>query len=142
MTEPGRLAEPGRLTLPLWVRLLRFGFTGVLMTGVHVAFAAVLIEGFGHGAAVANGLAFAGATALSFVINTLWSFASRMDARRLLRFLTVSLVGCAVAMTVAGAAQAAGLGHWLGIGLVVLTVPPLTFLLHNFWTYRGSGSGG
>jgi hypothetical protein len=28
------------------------------------------------------------------------------------------------------------LHYWLGIGLVVCVVPPVTFLLHSLWTYR------
>lgn len=118
------------------VRALRFAVTGVLMTGVHVAVAAALIGLLSVGGPVANGVAFAVATVGSFVLNTAWSFASRLEAGRLARFASVSLVGCAVAIGVAAAAEAAGFGPWAGIGFVVLSVPPLTFALHNFWTYR------
>ena len=39
-------------------------------------------------------------------------------------------------MAMSGAAQYYGLHYWYGIGLVVCIVPPVTFLLHNFWTYK------
>lgn len=118
------------------VRALRFAVTGVLMTGLHVAVAAALLTVLSLGAAVSNGIAFAVATVVSFAVNTAWSFSSRMGAATLLRFLAVSLIGCGVSMTVAGAAEAAGFAPWAGIAFVVLVVPPLTFVLHNVWTYR------
>jgi len=31
-----------------------------------------------------------------------------------------------------------GGNHWVGIAAVVLIVPPTTFLLHRYWTYRGA----
>ena len=118
------------------VRAFRFAVSGALATGVHVAVAAAMLKLFLLGPAVANGIAFAVATVGSFVVNTTWSFASRMDAARLLRFVVVSLVGCGLAMAVAAIAEAAGFGPWTGIGFVVLLVPPVNFVLHNAWTYR------
>ena len=34
------------------------------------------------------------------------------------------------------------LPDWLGIGLVVLTVPPITFLLYQFWVFAPSARQG
>lgn len=120
----------------LSVRAFRFAVAGTLATGVHVAVAAVMLKVLLLGPALANGIAFAVATIGSFVVNTTWSFASRMDSARFARFGTVSLIGCGLAMGVAAAAEAAGFGPWAGIAFVVLAVPPVTFVLHNAWTYR------
>jgi putative flippase GtrA len=85
---------------------------------------------------IANGVAFVVATIFSYTINTLWSFSSPLHGRNLFRFVAVSMVGCLLAVTVSGTAQHYGLHYWYGIGLVVFTVPPVTFLLHSLWTYR------
>lgn len=122
----------------LLVRVFRFGITGVMVTGVHVLVAGALLGFAGFGGALSNGIAFWVATAVSWVAHTTWSFSSRLSVGRSLRFVTVSLIGCAVAMSVAGAAESAGLPAWAGIVFVVMSVPPLTFVLHNFWTYAGT----
>ena len=90
----------------------------------------------GFSPARANGLAFAVATLCSYVVNTKWSFAKKLQRHNFFRFIVVALFGLGTTMAVAKAAQAAGLSDYLGIVVVVVVMPPIMFLLHNFWTYR------
>jgi putative flippase GtrA len=115
---------------------LRFGISGLLATGVHVLVAVVFIRTVWPAPSIANGVAFVVATIFSYLINTTWSFSSPWHGRNLLRFCVVSCVGLVLAMMISGAAQHYGLHYLWGIFLVVLSVPPVTFLLHSFWTYR------
>lgn len=124
------------LATPLARRALRFAVTGIGVTVLHVIIAAGLIEAAGWRPALANGAAFAVATLTSYLCNTLWSFSQTPAPANLARFVIVSLLGLGIAMAVSGAAEAWGLPYWLGIAAVVLSVPPTTFLLHAFWTYR------
>lgn len=117
-------------------RLLRFGMTGVLVTTVHALIAILCVETGLTGPALANGAAFTGATLLSYVINTRWSFAMPLHGRTLARFLLVSLVGFWLAVMIAGAVERAALDYLLGIAAVAAVVPVLTFCMHNFWTYK------
>ncbi|RBA56865.1 GtrA family protein [Stutzerimonas zhaodongensis] len=119
-------------------RLLRFGLTGMLATLMHSLIAIACVETALAGPAMANGIAFIGATLLSYVINTRWSFARPLQGRTLARFLLVSLIGFCTAMTVAGAVERAALNYLFGIAAVAMVVPLMTFFLHNFWTYKGS----
>lgn len=114
----------------------RFAISGLLVTGLHVFVAAGFIRLLVAAPPVANGVAFVVATVFSYMINTLWSFSRPLYGRNLLRFVLVSMVGCLLAMTVSSVAQDYGLHYLHGIGLVALVVPPVTFLLHNYWTYR------
>lgn len=114
----------------------RFAISGLLVTGLHVFVATGFIRLLAAAPPVANGVAFVVATVFSYMINTLWSFSSPLYGRNLLRFVLVSMVGCLLAMTVSSVAQDYGLHYLYGIGLVALVVPPVTFLLHNYWTYR------
>lgn len=114
----------------------RFTISGVLVTGLHVLFAVSLIRWAQVSPELANGLAFAAATIFSYVINTLWSFSSPLHGRTLIRFIVVSLLGLLLTVAVSGLAEFYGLNYWLGIACVVCTVPPVTFLLHRFWTYQ------
>lgn len=114
----------------------RFAVSGLLVTGLHAAIAAGLIETILPQPALANGAAFVVATLTSYLLNAYWSFSQTPAPSNLLRFLIVSVLGLFVAMSVAGLAAAYGLPYLAGIACVVAVVPPLTFLLHNYWTFR------
>ncbi|MGN5478970.1 GtrA family protein [Cupriavidus basilensis] len=74
-------------------QVARFLVAGASSTGVHVAVAATLISVMGTSPVTANGVAFLCATACSYLLNTLWSFSSRLRHRTLGRFAAVSLLG-------------------------------------------------
>ncbi|WP_320110091.1 GtrA family protein [Pseudomonas sp. B21-053] len=117
-------------------RALRFAVTGLFVTALHAVVAVLFINFVMPMPPLANGVAFAVATVVSYLINTTWSFSARLHGRTLLRFMMVSGAGFMLAMFVAWAAQIAGLNYLMGIGAVALTIPAFTFVLHNFWTYR------
>ena len=117
-------------------RGVRFAVTGLFVTALHALVAVLFINFIAAQPPLANGVAFAVATVVSYVINTTWSFSARLHGRTLLRFLLVSVGGFFLAMLVAWTAQIAGLHYLLGIVAVALTIPAFTFVLHNFWTYR------
>lgn len=110
--------------------------TGLFVTALHAVVAVLFIHFVMPMPPLANGVAFAVATVVSYLINTTWSFSARLHGRTLMRFMTVSGAGFLLAMFVAWVAQLAGLNYLLGIGAVALTIPAFTFVLHNFWTYR------
>lgn len=124
---------------PFFARLVRFGVTGLLATGIHVAVAVTLITRLGMFPYVANPIAFLTATGFSYATNTLWSFSSRMSHRTLWRYACVAAFGCLATMAIAAAAEAAHLDYRLGIVLVIVLVTPATFALHSLWTYRSAG---
>jgi putative flippase GtrA len=117
-------------------RAIRFALTGIFVTGVHFVIAVMIIELIIPAPPLANGMAFVGAALVSYLINTIWCFSGQLHGRTLLRFIVVSILGFFLAMLVAWIAEEAGLSYILGICAVALTIPPMTFALHNFWTYR------
>jgi putative flippase GtrA len=114
----------------------RFAVSGLLSTALHALLAVGIIVFLLPKPAIANGVAFVLATFFSFVMQTMWSFSSRPSRRNLARFIVVATIGLALTVLVSGTAQYLGLHYLWGIALVVCTVPPVTFLLHKFWTYR------
>lgn len=121
-------------------RAWRFGLSGLMVTGVHVLVALGFVSYVVNAPALANGVAFVVATCVSYFVNTLWSFSAPLHGRILFRFLCVSALGCGLAMSVSGAAAKLGWSTIAGIGAVALVIPPFTFLMHNFWTYRSVDS--
>lgn len=117
-------------------KALRFAFSGLLVTVLHVVIASVFIENILPVPSLANGVAFVMATVISYLINTTWTFSTQLYRQNLFRFCVVSFFGFSLAVSISGAAQFYGMHYWYGIVFVVCAVPPVTFLLHNFWTYR------
>ena len=114
----------------------RFIVSGLLVTGLHFVVATIFIHLVSPVPALANGIAFMVATSFSYFINTLWSFSRPLHGKTMTRFILVSIVGCLLAMAVSGLADFYGMHYAIGIAWVAVTVPPVTFLLHSFWTYR------
>jgi putative flippase GtrA len=125
---------------PSWLgRLLRFGVTGLIATGIHVLVAMTLIAWLLTPPYIANPIAFVAATVFSYATNTVWSFASRMSRRTLHRYVCVAVFGLLATAAIAAAAEVAGLDYRIGIALVIALVTPTTFALHSAWTYRSIG---
>ena len=117
-------------------KALRFALTGLLITAIHIATTTAWLHFIYPASSIANGVAFVTATIISYVINTKWSFSAKLHKTNLYRFSIVSCVGLILAVTISGTAQHYGLQNALGTFFVVCAVPPVTFILHNFWTYR------
>ena len=115
---------------------MRFAISGLLVTGLHVLIATAFIQFVLPAPSLANGVAFVVATVFSYWINTTWSFSRTLHGRNLVRFCIVSFAGLFLAMFISGVAQDYGLHYLYGIAFVACIIPPVTFLLHNFWTYR------
>lgn len=124
---------PDRTTI---VRVFRFGVSGVVATGVHVALAMLLITACSATQVEANGVAFVCANVCSYLLNALWAFSARPGRDNFLRFFCVSVFGLLLTLAISWAAQKTGANYWTGLAAILMTVPPITFLLHRFWTFR------
>lgn len=118
-------------------KLFKFGVVGVVATLIHVIIASWLIEGSVQSSVTsANIAAFLVATTFSYVGNTKWSFAKSFNRSNGLRFAVTASIGCVLAFLISWLADNAGFHYLVGIALIVLVLPGLTFLSHFFWTYR------
>ena len=116
-------------------RALRFAVSGGMSTGVHVLVATLAMHWLPN-PMLANAMAFLVATVGSYLLNTLWSFQSPLHGQNLWRYCWVAVIGLMLTTAIAGLAQQLGFNYLIGIAGVVCIVPPFTFLLHHFWTYR------
>lgn len=116
-------------------RLVKFTIVGLSIAVFHYATAVLLVEQAGLGAAPANSVAFLLAAALSYTLQTLWTFESRFSQRNALRFVAVLLIGVAVSWTTSTVVAWLELPYRVGVLIVLFLIPGLNFLLHHFWTY-------
>ena len=117
-------------------KINRFLITGILVTSVHAVIAVILIHNMILKPPLANGVAFILATVTSCVINTRWSFSSKLSHHVIFKFCTVSIIGLLISVSVAWVAQELGVSYLFGIFFIAIISPAITFILHNFWTYK------
>lgn len=120
----------------IFQRACRYSLTGVLITLLHFSIAVFIIEKLGLTPTIANGIASLIAMLVSFVINSVWSFKQPLQGPALVRFFIVSLIGFLLTVGIAWVNQLLGFHYIMGIMLVIIIIPLITFTLHNSWTYK------
>ena len=116
-------------------RLIKFTVVGLSIAVFHYKSAVLMVDRGGLTPALANSIAFLAAAALSYTLQTLWTFESSFTKRNAIRFVIVLLVGVVVSWGTSSAIAALGLPYRLGVLIVLFLIPGLNFLLHHFWTY-------
>ena len=117
---------------------VRFAVVGAVATTIHAAVFTLLVETTPLDPVVATVIAFFVAFVAGFALNRAWTFRSRADPiAQLPRYLAVQLVG--LALNAAIMALAVHVQHWspyIGLGLAIVLVPPVTFALARGWAFR------
>lgn len=135
MLQPARWLAPIRPLLTRHRAVLVFGAIGVANTLLHTATVVALVVWAGWAPVAANAAGFAIANTGSYFANSALAFGLPPSWARYGKFFAVSLLS--LALTLALSAFAVGM-HWhylLGLLLVLLCGPPLTFLLHRAYTF-------
>lgn len=116
--------------------LIKFGITGVAATAIHVIVVSPLILVAEFSAGIANGIAFVVATFFSSFVNTKWSFKKQFSVKVTLRFWSVAVLGCILAVLIADLIEELGFHYLVGVAAVSTLVPIISYLLHRYYTYR------
>ncbi len=120
----------------LFARLARFSGIGVINTLIHTGIVVLLVERLAWHPSLANALAFGVANVFSYQANRRWNFKGDATLRQYGRFLLVSLLGLCTTVVVSGLAEWAGFHYLVGLLMVFVALPLLTFTLHWRWTFR------
>ena len=91
--------------------------------------------GVGLSQAKSNSAAFIGATAVSYFLNTRWTFDADSDGQTIARFLLVTLVGMTWSAFLGYLADRYDWILAVTIVITLATAPPATYWLHKHWTY-------
>ena len=117
-------------------KVAKFSGIGVINTLIHTATVVLSVEQFGVHPSLANAIAFVIANSFSYWANRRWNFKTAASLGQYGRFLLVSLAGLAITVLVSGLADWAGWHYLVGLGMVFVALPALTFLLHWRWTFK------
>jgi putative flippase GtrA len=118
-------------------QLVIFGLVGVTATVTHYMMALACHEGVGINLHIANLIGYSCAVAVSYFGHGLLTFRVQLNRRVLHRFILVSIsTFSASAGILAGLEEGLDIPHRVSLGVVVLTIPIISFLLNKLWVYR------
>jgi len=129
-------AERLRYLLARYRAFLVFGVIGVINTLLHSGTVILLVETGLTGPVAANVAGFAVANTVSFFANCRYTFHTAPDWQRYRKFLAVSMVSLALTVALSALAETMHWHYLIGLLLVLLFGPVLTFALHRAFTFR------
>lgn len=115
--------------------LLVFGVIGVINTLLHTGAVVALVEGALAGPVPANVAGFALANTFSYFANCRLTFRQAPGWRSYRKFLAVSMLSLGLTVALSALAETMGWHYLVGLLLVLLCGPVLTFLLHRAFTF-------
>jgi putative flippase GtrA len=118
--------------------LVVFGVIGVANTLLHSGTVVLLVERGLAGPVPANVAGFALANTLSYFANCRLTFRCSPTWERYRKFFGVSMLSLALTVGLSALAESLHWHYLVGLGLVLLCGPVLTFLLHKAFTFRES----
>ena len=116
--------------------VLTFGVIGVVNTSLHFGTVVALVELLGANPVGANVLGFALANVVSFFGNSLLTFRQTPTWARYRTFLAVSLASLLLAVMLSSFVELMGWHYAVGLGLILVCGPVMTYVLHKTVTFR------
>ncbi len=116
--------------------LLVFGAIGVVNTLLHTLAVVTLVESALMKPVAANVAGFVLANCFSFFANCRFAFRQAPSWSRYRRFLGVSLLSLALTVGLSGLAEAMRWHYLVGLLLVLLFGPALSYVLHKTLSFR------
>jgi putative flippase GtrA len=116
-------------------QLTRYALVGVLNTALHLTIFGLLTQNFGLSQLLSNVAAYLVASSFSFVVNSIWSFRVKPQARRFARFQVVGLMGLLASALTGHMGDVFGWHYVVTVLLTAGIVPLLSFLAHRSYTY-------
>lgn len=127
---------PFRRLISAYREVLIFGLIGVVNTLLHSATVILLVEGLITTPVPANIAGFAVANTASFFANSFFTFRRRPTWGIYSKFFMVSMGSLILTICLSFLAETMGWHYLVGLILVILCGPVLTFLLHRIFTFR------
>jgi putative flippase GtrA len=116
--------------------VLTFGVIGVANTSLHFGTVVALVELAGANPVGANVLGFALANICSFFANCHFTFRQAPTWARYRTFLAVSLASLLLAVVLSSFVEMMGWHYAVGLGLILVCGPIMTYVLHKTVTFR------
>jgi putative flippase GtrA len=118
-------------------RLVRFGFTGLVVTFVYAAVTIVLVEAGGVGAIAASIAGYLAAGGVSYLGHLYFSFSVRPDHRAYVwRFLIAATLSFVLTIVITWiVTQVLGFSARVSVPVVSILLPATSYVCNRFWVF-------
>lgn len=125
------------------LQMVKYGLVGLTATTIHAAILFFLVEKWGVGPVLASIPAFLTALVISFLINHHWTFVVKGGyGRYFSRYAAVSVAGLILNIAIMyGTVSLMHQSYLLGLAMVIVFVPLISFLLQRYWTFSNPNQG-
>ena len=125
------------------LQMVKYGLVGLSATAIHGSVLFFLVEKLAVGPVLASIPAFLTALVTSFLINHHWTFAINGGYWRYFsRYTAVSAAGLILNIAIMyGAVSLMHQPYAVGLGVVIIFVPLISFLLQRHWTFPHPNQG-
>lgn len=121
---------------PLLVKATSFGGIGVVNTGIHAGIVVLMVETLAVWPPVGHVFGFVAASLFSYIANALLTFRVAVSLPGYLKFVSVSVATLVSAVVISTIMQMLSQNYLLGIALVIVVNPAISFALHHSITFR------
>ncbi|WP_081617512.1 GtrA family protein [Acetobacter aceti] len=115
-------------------RFFKFFVCGVLSTLLYVISSFYLYK-LHVDQEISSCLSVLSSGLFSYIVNTTWTFNDRMSKKSFFKFYVVTFFTSILSSVEVYFAKTLNANYWECIGLVVITMPLLSFSIHRLWTY-------
>ena len=115
---------------------IRFLFIGIAATLVHFVVATTIVWAAGTGALIANTGGYCVALFVSYFGHAMVSFKTAVNRNSFCRFAVINSSLFLIAAGVSWSADRLAVNPYLGVFITVCILPPVSFLIHKFVTFR------
>lgn len=110
-------------------RFVRFACVGILNTLAHGIVLVFSVEKLKVDATVANLYAFVVANALSYILNSYFTFCAKLSLFRYVKFFISSLLALGLTLMISWLAQRSGIHYFFGFLMIVILVPLFSYFV-------------
>ena len=129
-----QMPELDRKTLK---EIITFSLIGISNVAVYLLLVSFFIYLTQLNLSIVNGLAYLFSAVYSFCLNSIFTFKQAFNIMRLVKFLTASLFLSLCASVITSIILFLGFQYWISVMVVIFGLPPLSFFIHKYWSFKG-----
>lgn len=119
------------------LKLLKYGFLGIIATLIHMLLAFALLHFYATHLFIANLFGFLIAFLFSYTMQSLYVFGHKLHLKKAIRYFLVQFSALLVAYFFSLLFEAAN--PYIKTIIIVFILPLVTFFVHHFWTFNTQG---
>lgn len=115
----------------------KYGIVGLIGTCLHTGVMIICIEIFDINTFLSSSLGFILSLAVSFLLNTLWTFRTQINSRPLIRYSAISIMGQMLNLFILFLfVTILSQNYITGHVVAIIIVPIFNFILNKVWAFR------